>query len=280
MWFLFAVASALLWSAGTVLMKRGLEHTTPWFNNLLAAVIGLPLNAGVAILGGVSLHDFGLSLVLAIATDVGLVLYPYALAKGPVSVTGTLMGCYPIPTILLSVFLLGEGLNPLQDAAIGLVLCGVIALSYPVKSALARWRPSWVVWGLLAACTLGVADFIAKIGVGEAGVYTFLLALALAQLPSMVVVTLADRSGRRVPPMTMGHLLPTILGTFSMVAGGVTLDLAFAGGEASLVSPVTSSYVGLAAVLAVALLGERLTPRQAGAVVMTAVGVVVLGAAR
>ena len=275
MWFGFALGAALLWSAGQLLTKRGLAHTSPLFNNLLAAVLATIINVPLAIAGGVDFRHFGVALLLGIATDAGYFLYP--LNRGPVTITGTLIGCYPLSTAVLSIAFLHERPGPAQLAGITAIVVGAIALSLPARARTMEWKLGWILVGAGAAVLLGAADFTAKMGVGEANVYTFLLAWVAGQAPVAAVLLVVDRAGRRWPDVRKPPFLYTLLGVLGLVGGGTMLMLAFAGGPASLVSPVSSSYVGLSAILAVLFLGERLSLRQSAAVALAAAGVVLLG---
>jgi drug/metabolite transporter (DMT)-like permease len=277
-WFGFALGAALVWSAAQLLTKRGLAHTSPLFNNLLGGLLSIAINLPLALVGGVEWQHFGAALVFAIATDVGYILYPYALNRGPVTITGTLIGCYPLSTALLSVAILHEHLGPAQVAGIAAIVLGAVGLSLPARVRTSAWQLPWVVTGALAAVLLGAADFTAKVGVGQGGPYTFLMATVIGQIPVAAGLLVVDRAGRRWPDVRKAPFLYTLLGMFGLVAGGTMLMLGFAAGPASLVSPVSSSYVGLSAILAVLFLGERLSWRQSGAVAIAAAGVVLLGA--
>ena len=277
-WFGFALGAALVWSAGQLLTKRGLAHTSPLVNNLIGAVLATLINVPLALAGGVQWDHFGATLVWGVATQLGYLLYVYGLASGPVTVTGTLIGCYPLSTASLSVAFLHERLGAPQIAGIAAIVLGAIGLSLPGRLRRVEWQPRWVLVGLGGAALLGAADFTAKLGVNEGGSYTFLLAMVLGQVPGLALLLALDRKGRRMPDIRQPVFLFTLLGVLGLVGGGTLLMLSFGSGPASLVSPVSSSYVGVSAVLAVLFLRERLNVRQSGAVALAASGVVLLGA--
>lgn len=277
MWFVFAGSSALLWGVGQVLTKRGLAGTTPLFNTLLATALGIAIDVPLALAGGLQLHGAGLTLLFAFLAQAGFEIYFYALDRGPVSITGTLIGCYPVATVVLSVVFLHERLAGFQIAGIALAVAASVVLAAPRRAMGQGWRLSWLGWGLLAAASVGTADFLAKAGIDSSNVFTFLLCLALSSVPVAGLIALLDRSGRQWPAAGKRALLPAALGGLGMAGGGVTLNLAFASGPASLVSPLSSSYVGVSALLAVLFLGERLTRGQAAGVALAALAVVLLG---
>jgi bacterial/archaeal transporter family protein len=277
-WFGLAIGTALFWGVGQVLSKHGLRSTSPYFNNLVGAVLGAVVNVPIALIGGIQWHGAQRTLPLALLAAAGYLVYFYALERGPVSITGTVMACYPVATVVLSVLFLGERVGRFQAAGIALVLVASLLLSAPTHSA-EPWRLAWIGWGALAAAILGTADFLNKVAIGQSNVYTLMLGLTLAQAPLLVLLALLDKNGRKLPNVRTRAFIPTGLGVLGLVAGGVTMNLAFASGPASLVSPISASYVGVSALLAVLFLGERLVLRQVGGIVLAAAGVALVGVA-
>ncbi|MHB8621620.1 MAG: EamA family transporter [Chloroflexota bacterium] len=277
LWFLFAVTTALLWGVGQVLAKRGLEFASPLLNNVLAALFTLVLYVPIALAGGVDLGRLPVALLFGLLSAVGLQAYPYALSKGPVSVTGTIIACSPTVTVLLAAAFLAEKVELWQGVAIGLAIGGSILLASSGRGLSDRWRLDWLAWGGTAAAVIGAADFFIKVGIERTNVFTFMLAAALAEVPVVLLLFALDHKGRRWPTASVGALLPTLLGVLALVSGGVTLNLAFANGPASLVSPLSASFVAFSALLAVVFLRERLNRLQGLGLGMAALAVIGLG---
>ena len=72
-------------------------------------------------------------------------------------------------------------------------------------------------------------------------------------------------------------LIFTIIGIFFIELGLIAISLAYQYGLASLVSPIVASHMLITVVLAVIFLKERLLPIQKIGVLLTMIGVIVIG---
>ena len=72
-------------------------------------------------------------------------------------------------------------------------------------------------------------------------------------------------------------LIFTIIGIFFIELGLIAISLAYQYGLASLVSPIVTSHMLITVVLAVIFLKERLLPIQKIGVLLTMIGVIVIG---
>ncbi|MCD6122352.1 MAG: EamA family transporter, partial [Spirochaetales bacterium] len=101
-WFLLSISAALCWAAGSTLVKKGFETIPPLWNNIInnALTIFLYIPAAFIVAGHktLSFHSF---LFVAAASLLYQIFY-YAISKGQISLTGTLVAGYPVFTILLA----------------------------------------------------------------------------------------------------------------------------------------------------------------------------------
>ena len=74
----------------------------------------------------------------------------------------TIMSASPLLTLLLAVLFLGERPGPSVLGGTGLVVLGVILVSY--EPGRGRWFQSGILWGFASALSLGVSVFIRKKG--------------------------------------------------------------------------------------------------------------------
>jgi drug/metabolite transporter (DMT)-like permease len=133
-------------------------------------------------------------------------------------------------------------------------------------------RAMGVVYGLLAALTWGTADFLARLAserVGSRRTIFYMQCLAALCLSGLLLAT-----GARPPSPTLGHVLfAVVLGVLN-VTGGSLLYRAMEIGTVSLVSPVSSTFAAISALLAIGIAGERPTPWQLVGLFLCAAGVI------
>ncbi|HXH27188.1 MAG TPA: EamA family transporter [Candidatus Acidoferrum sp.] len=266
LWLLFALGAAILWSFGALFSKKGFTNISPLWNNVLANVIGLVLWLPIA-LAGTHFHIGDAtdgSIVLIFITAFCYMSYFYAISKGKLALTGTVLETYPAVTVLLSFLFLHERIAAAQAAGIGVALIGTVLIALPPKSEFADVTDHhvWVLWGLAGAFLEGIGDFFAKVTVNTLGVYTQMFYLVVVFQFATIVNYMFDKKGRALPAFSWRAFLPSIVGISCIVAGTGSLFFAFQYGPASLVTPVTASSPALIVILAVIFLRERITRRQ------------------
>lgn len=230
----------------------------------------------IALLGGVEFEKFPIVFPLALIAGITYFVYYYVIGKGEVSLTGTILAAYPLTTIILSGIFLHEQLGVFQKIAILLIILGSVLIAMP-KNIKSFKFADWVYWAIFGAILIGSGDFLAKVGIGKSNAYTWLFFLALAYIPCTLVNFLIDKKGRIIPKFNLRKFMPTIIGVAMVGLGIVPFNLAFQSGMASLVAPVSSSYVVLTAVLAFFFLKERISKIQLAGILSTSLGIILLG---
>jgi drug/metabolite transporter (DMT)-like permease len=132
-----------------------------------------------------------------------------------------------------------------------------------------------VALGLGAALFWGLADYFAAVASRQVGALRVVLGFHLVAVAALAVVVLAtgalsDVSGQQV-------LVFAGIGVVGW-ASYLTFYGALAIGPISVLSPIISGYAAVTALLAVAVLGERLSAFQASMIVVTIAGAMVAGA--
>lgn len=275
MWLIFSLSAALLWGIGQIFIKKGMSRVSPLIYNILAVIIDLILWFPLALFMGINFSKVLQILPLALLAGVTYFLYYYVIAKGQVSLTGTILAAYPLTTIILSAIFLGEQTSLIQKLATVLVLLGAVFIAIPSDG---RFKlESWVWWAAGGALLIGSGDFLAKLAVNKSDTYTWLFTLGLSYLPIVIVNYFLDKKGRVIPKISLKEFWPSLVGTFMLSAGMIFFYLAFAEGLASLVAPVSSSYVVLTAVLAFIFLKEKISKLQLVGIISTSLGIILLG---
>lgn len=220
------------------------------------------------------------ALAVAVARDEfawnwGLV---FGLANGALSFTaflcllralrhGAVLGLVPIVrlnfavTALLAVVLLGETLTPSKTAALVLAALAIMAGASLRATRLQRRALQLAV---IAMFSFGVIGLFYKLGL-RAGAEPAAMVLAQSLGVLCLALPYAVREGAPLPRGGVRLWLPLACGALT-ASSYVALAIAFSHGEAVVVAPIAQLSFVLTGVLAVALLGERLTLRTSAAV--------------
>src|SRR3990167_496827 len=109
-WFILALSATVFWAVGQVLVKRGFEHVSPLWNNIIFYLLSpFIFISAVLWLNGpkINIPTLPIFLVMFLATASYMIFY-YALSKGKLALTGTVVAGYPVATVVLSYLFLGE----------------------------------------------------------------------------------------------------------------------------------------------------------------------------
>ena len=279
-WFPLALSAAVCWAVGAVLVKRGFAAVPPlWnniINNILALLMWIPV---VLVLSRFSIQAPPIRILLVIlGASILFQMFYYSLSRGQVSLTGTVIAVYPMITIVLSFLFLGERLSTLQYVAVGFILAGGVAVAFPNRSQfLHTGGLSWLPWGLAGAFCLGTGDFLSKVSINRIGSYSHIFFLSLIAMGLSGFNYVIDRPNRAVPRVLARSFLPSFLGILLHLAGALCFMLAFDYGPVSLISPVSSVYPALLALLAVKFLKDRVSPLQGVGIGVITAGLVAIG---
>lgn len=270
---LAALAAALLFGAGTPAAKLLLGHTSPW---LLAGLLYLGSGAGLLLLRlarraapvKLARGEIGvLAAAIVFGGMVGPALLMWGLNAMPAAGAALLLNSEGVFTAVLAWFVFKENFDRRIALGMGFIVAGAMLLSWPNDARIGSMLPALAILGACLAwaidnnltrkVALADADYIAMLKGGVAGGVNLALALAAgAALPGVGV-----------------SLAAGILGFFSY---GLSL-LLFIVGLRHLGTARTGAYFAIApfagALLAVLLLGERLTPGLLSAGALMGLGV-------
>lgn len=278
-WLILSLATAIFFGSSQVVMKNGLQKISPLWNNIIGNVLTLVWIPAALLLSQnkITWPTFPILLILTIAAGFYFV-YPYALNKGKVALTGTVIAICPLFTIILSYLFLDEAISLKQILGIIIILSGVVGIGLPEKNLDQSCRNlSWLKWGLGYAALGGTADFLVKISANQIGAYSNILVLTLIYQTGSIINYLLDKKGRPLPKFSAKNFGPTIWGQILLLTGGFAFLTAFDYGPVSLISPVAGSYPVMTVLLATIFLKEKLNRRQLAGILGVVLGIVLVG---
>ncbi len=132
-----------------------------------------------------------------------------------------------------------------------------------------------IVLGVVAGLCWGLNDSFIAIATRRAGVLPTLLVFHVLAVAALAV--LAGATGAWATPSATQLLVLALAGLLGW-SGYLTYFKSLQLGPISIVSPVISGYSAVTVVLAVVILGDRLSAAQTGAIALALTGVVVAGA--
>ena len=279
MWFLYAILGAIITGIGQVLVKKGQAKLTPLLDNLLATFIVTLILSPFLFIVGIDLEAGKTILIYALIAAIMYASFYYIISFGNVSLMISLINTFPLVTIALAIIYLRESPNIYQWLGITLVVLGTICISRErPKKGVKNKKKLWVIWGLIGALAIGVAEFVTKLATNKVDGYTFTFFVFLMYIPALLLFMAIDRKGRKFELLkNQASLIYTVTGILFIEGGLIAIALAYQYGLASLVSPVIASHMLITALLAVFFLKEKLLTVQKIGIFFTIAGVSIIG---
>ena len=148
-WSLFALGIPLLWSVAHILLKRVLETTpiTPSevtvsrlvISGIFLLLLGVAVEGGGTVLGAFGdLRFQRAAAIMGVAYYLELILWFHAMRHIDVSTGSTITVPAPAVTMLISVLVLGQGVQAYQVVAMAVIAVGIYGLLIAGKRKLAR----------------------------------------------------------------------------------------------------------------------------------------------
>ncbi len=273
---IFGLLSALCTGLSLVLVKKSYQEFPPSVAFSFQALFGVLIWIPFALYTGVSFSSlFWLVIPLALLSAIlSEAFYYFIFSKADVGLTTTVFSVYPIFTVAVSLLLLGE--RPPEGILwfVGVIVLGIIVLSWPEKNIeKISNKHKAVIWGLIGAFAVGFSDALSKGIIDQTSAATFLFALAIMQVP----VALAFLKHQKEPFSQFVNIKKygySMTGAFLGVIAVLLLWLAFEATYASVASPLTASFPLFTLVLAYFWLKEKLTLRDGLGVLITIVGII------
>lgn len=276
LWLPFSLATIFLYGLGQVLVK---ETRT----QISSANYLLLFSGNIGIIWAVYWLLFHEStsyetwawvqaIVAAALSGAAYLTYYEALKHGKVSIVGTVAGAYAPWTILLALLFLGESMTYGEGVGVALVIGGMLVFTYNPGNG--NGRRTEMLGLVFAACSLffwGTSATVAKGAIDVIGDTNFIGVYAVVCPAMWFAYWALTTRGRFEMPKADLRILE--LSMLFLTAGGITMYLAFANGNVSIVSPITNLYPVLTIAAAKVRLKESLNVRQYAALAMLIVAI-------
>lgn len=282
---IFGLSAAFFQGLSYIFMRKSLADFPASMSFFMNAATGVLLWIPFAMVTNGAWSDvpavFPYALLSAVLSEA---LVFYALAKGDTIITGVLFATYPIFTIFFAAVLLQEQLLTFSWFALGLVVLGALIVSAPGKnevrdSHIPKWKLYLIAWPLIAAIAVGFSDVVGKHTVDQYSAGTFLIALALAEIPVSLVFL-------KLQKQKISHLrfffkkykeykfafLSGLLGTLTIIALWFTFEAL----PASVASPLTALSPVFVFVLGILFLRETVTVKNFIGLTFVTIGILFL----
>ncbi len=265
---------AITWSFGNILVKKSFARLSPWQTYAYDAVaIALPLWLIYGYLtGGNLLHITPVAFFSAFIISIVYMLYYYAIYKGPLGLTTPIIATYPVIAVVLSFTLGHEQLGFAATIGIILTIVGIILISLPAKLKIKFEK--WVFLSLLVSIGYGITAFTGKIAVSEVGNATYLMILAITQVMVVILWKLIIRD--KIPKINFQTLGISGLGILFLNIGNIAYYIALEKGLASVVVPLSNSYIVLLVIMSVIILKEKISKHQLIGIATVIIGVILI----
>lgn len=207
------------------------------------------------------------AVIAAALSGAAYITFYEALKHGKVSIVGTIAGAYAPWTVLLALLFLGEEMTYGEGAGVALVVAGMLLFTYSPGNG--NGRKMEILGIAFAVCSLffwGTSAVVAKGAIDVIGDTNFIGVYAVVCPAMWTVYWLVTTKGRLEMPKADLRVLE--LSMLFLAAGGITMYLAFANGNVSIVSPITNLYPVLTIAAAKVRLKENLTLKQYAALAM------------
>jgi drug/metabolite transporter (DMT)-like permease len=277
MGILFALLSAIITGLGDFFLKKPTKGFSPFTSFVVMSLVGLIVWPFSIFFIRFDPNQLLTGLLFgALSGLLGQGYYIYALSKGTLSITGTLLSTFPIFTIIFSVLINHEVITPQGLIAIVLMIIGTIIVALPGKTTKEVIKPLLIFLPLSAALAIGFSDTLAKKYINDAGAGTFLVATGIMQFfVSLICFKLAKGKIRDLvaiakSPINYKHI---ILGSSLLSISTLCVFLAFEYTTASLAAPIIGSAPIFILIFANIFLKEKLSRKNAIGIVMVVIGI-------
>lgn len=276
-WLFFSLLTALVWGLNIAFAKRSYEKLSPIFFVTIGSVVSFLTLVPFSLLQGGKFIFWPLVPVAAVACA-GYALYYYALEKGKLSLTGTVLETYPLFTIILASIFLQESISLIAKLGIFAILTGLLFISLEHPKEIKNFKAgTWLLWGLGGSAFAGLGDFIAKVMSGGYGAYSYSISFVLGWI---IVAFILNLIGPRVvlPKKKTSEFWYAIASSFCLFLGVLFFHLALEKGPASIVTPISATSSIVMIFLAFTWFKEKVTKFQIAGVFITILGVILVSA--
>jgi uncharacterized membrane protein len=279
--YFYLTITVLGWGIGQTLLKLGFARSTPISSYLLGGILGFIVWLPYVIMNPPVFAGIELYMPLCLAVSLCYLTFYYSLNAGELSIASAILGTYPMYTVLFAVFVLGETLVLRQWLGLVTILTGIGLLSYvsnpaPADESAAASRDAriWLFLSIISAVLIGISDAMCKVIINKIDVSAFSLYLNTAQIAAGIILKLLFE-GRDLSFAGLKSRY-SLIGLFVMNIGGLTFTIALSMGQASIIVPLSSTYLALVTIFSWLFLKEKMGPLKVSAIVLVMAGIMML----
>ena len=278
-WFLFTMAAIALWGLYGVAFKKAADGIPPLAGQVISSV-GLLIpalflitavwrerarRAGLWIGFGSGLFGAAGNLALFASLNEG----------GKAAIVFPLTALYPLITVVIAIIFMRETARLVQGLGIALAIVAVVLLSAEPGSSLsqvhsfAHFAP-WLLYAFAALLMFGCAGVFQKLATNRLSAAAAFAMFAAGFIPASVLIC-----ALKPWPANLEHapiVWALVGGLFNGLGVLATLAAYRKGGKAAVVTPLAALYPVVTVLVAVAFLGEKLTPAQTGGIALAILG--------
>lgn len=279
---LLSILTSFFLGTSDALLKKSFAELSPSISFLFVSIFGVLLWAPVGLLLGVRFDYWLLGIGIGLFSAIfGEALYVYALEKGQLSVTATILSSFSIYTIIFSILFNGERPSILTFIFIVTAILGTVIVSWPDKLNSSDLRNTkLILLVLFVAMLVGASDTVTKNFIDRSSVGTFLFFVALMQIPVALVYLKLERE-----PLNHISLVAkkfsdykyAIWGSLLIAIATMFLFLSFNFTLASIASPIAASSPIVTIILAYLYLHEKVSVRNLIGLTLVIVAVIAIG---
>jgi drug/metabolite transporter (DMT)-like permease len=264
-----------------VTLRKSYKNLQPSIAFFFDAVFGLLIWVPLALVMGVN-FGVGLKEALLFATISAILseaIVFYALSKGELAVTATVLATYPVYTVFFSRILNDEKLSINLLFFVGLAIFGSVIASLPneIKQSDLKLRKE-IIWPFVAAVSIGLSDTISKGYINRSADFSLLFMLGFVQIPVALAYLRIERESvtkaiKGTIKRVSDYKYALLGGLFNIIGTGF-LWLSFSYAPASIASPITGASGALTVLISHYALNDRISRRKYISIVITFIGVI------
>lgn len=277
---ILALLCAVCIACSQIALRKSYLELTPsvafFFDALFGLLIWVPLALFMGVSGAVSWGEAVMFAVISAILSEAIVFY--ALSKGELSVTATVLATYPVYTVIFSRVLNSEILSLQVTFFVVLAVLGSIVASLPNKLSKNEFGlRKEIIWPFIAAVCIGLSDTISKGYINKSSDFSFLFSLGFVQIPvALAYLRIEKQSLTRSVKGVISDLQTykySLLGGLFNIIGTGFLWLSFSFAPASIASPITGSNGALTVIFSRLILKEKISQKKYFGIVLAFIGV-------
>lgn len=280
-----AIISSIFMATSQILLKKSYKELNSGIAFLINSILGLIIWIPIGLIFGGSFYEVHDCLIFAIISAIiSELLVFYVLDKGDLSITTILISTYPIYTLLFSYIINNEILSKSQIVFIIITIIGTIVSCVEKNIKINKVEENKAILPILISIGIGLSDSLTKNIINKTSSFSFLLAIALVQIPiALIYLLLKNKTSKEINREMKKNIKEykyTILGGLFNILGTGCLLISFNYALVAIVSPLTILYTPFVLIYSIIILKEKINmTRLIGLAIsfIGTLGIIILG---